>query len=1071
MKKFTPSSEQKRIFDFNRKKMVISASAGSGKTTTMIEFICQLIEKGQPVKRLLVMTFTKAAASEMKERLMLRLISQSQNQHVRSQIDDLSTGDICTIHSFLEKLIRRNLSQFPYLEGFRILDEQQAGMLKEEALQEAKRQFKAENKERYLSLLFNLQSEQTLKDIIFSVDDFLCAQADKRAALEKLEDFEAGKNATEKFLKEILTSKIGSLNSAIDLFPRDNSKAEEYLQTIRRFFTLDRNLGLREMCLALAGISLPVQPRLTQYDKKEEVVSIKISAKDIIELAKKLSPSESIVWQSDKNRQICEGALKLYRLFDQAYSALKENGNALDFNDLELKSASLLGDEQILSEIQESFDFVFIDEYQDTSPVQERIVKLISEKGKFVAIGDPKQGIYAFRNATSEIILKDISDFDKQEDAQAEKLSKNYRSDKEILKFVNHVFSQIMTEKTSGIDYRQSSILQGDTDAVKAGQPAVQVLVAPKAIRAIAPICEDYDIFSDTLESEESASCEAEIVAAKIDEFLASEFVDPKTGEKRRVLPSDIAILSRSKSGLCDSVMNELLKREIPFVSTLSTDLTTKAHTQIILNLLSLCVDEFDDIALASYLASPLCSISLQTLAEIAAVGKQSFHEKIFASENAEIKSALKTLHSFKNEALFSGAKRALERLFLEREYFVYLKTRVGENGASETQSVLSSIASFENDKDIAELVCYLKSSLSFSNVSGNSAVTISTIHASKGLEYPIVFVIGTGRPLLRSDASSFKLDRNFGLGLMVLDEEAWQKFPSPILVAAREAFKERERASELMVLYVALTRAKSHLIVTGTIDSEKVQDFSEESFDKSSSYLDLILSTRPEKEFCVQEIEEVVSLKSQSEKIGAWQVNGCSLKEEILKYINFKYPFEKDTTSKQKSSVTELARSGDKPVSLDLSFAEEGTAYHEALKIIDFEKAENIEEIKNQLNNKKFPEKYAKLIDLSLIFENIKLIKPLLENKQIIKEKDFTMRVNSQNSSYLVQGTVDLYLKGDKNILIDYKYTRERDEKTLINRYEKQLLLYKSAIENAENINIDEIYLISLKNKKIIKY
>lgn len=1071
MKKFTPSEEQRRIFDFNRKKMVISASAGSGKTTTMIEFISRLIESGQPIKRVLVMTFTKAAASEMKERLSLSLIAHSENDFIRSQIDDLSTGDICTIHSFLEKLIRRNLSQFPYLEGFRILDEQQAQLLKEEALEEAKRRFKAENQEKYLSLLFNLQSEQTLKDIIFGIDNFLCAQANKKEALEKLTDYRTARSEAESFLKDMLENKIANLKSTIDLFPRDNSKAEEYLSAIRNFFSLPENLTLRELCLRLSNIALPIQPRLTGYDKKDDVVGIKLAAKEIIELANKLSPSEDIVWQSGHDESVCGGVFELYKLFDQAFSMLKENSNALDFNDLELKSAELLDDEQILAEIQESFDYVFIDEYQDTSPVQERIVKLISEKGRFVAIGDPKQGIYAFRNATSEIILKDISDFEKNPQAQAEKLSKNYRSDKQILKFVNLVFSKIMTEKTSGIDYLNTSTLQGDTDAEKTEQPAVQVLVAPKAKRTIPPICENYDIFADQLASEEGASIEAEIVAAKIDELLASEFVDPKTGKKRRVQPNDIAILSRSKSGLCDSVMNELFKREIPFVSTLSTDLTTKAHTQVMINLLSLCVDECDDIALASYLASPLCLIDLQTLAEIASSGKESFHEKLFASENSEIKSALNRLQTFKNQVLFMGAKRALEKLFLEKEYFVYLKTRVGENAVSETQSVLSAIAAFENDKDLPELISYLKSSLTFSNVSGGSAVTISTIHASKGLEYPIVFVIGTGRPLLRSEAASFKLDRKFGLGLTMLDEEKWERFPSPILVAARENYKSRERASELMVLYVALTRAKSHLVVTGTIDSEKVQDFSEENFNQASSELGLILSTRPESEFSVVEIDEVQKLKTDIEKIKSPQVDVSALRDEMIKYLEFEYPYFADTTSKQKASVTELAHSGEKFVSLDSAFAEEGTAYHEALKIIDFEKTQNIEDIKNQLNAQKFPEKYAKLIDLSLIFENIKLIKPLLENKKIIKEKDFTMRINSENSSYLVQGTVDLYLKGDKNILVDYKYTRENNEKILINRYEKQLLLYKSAIEKAENIKIHEIYLISLKNKKIIKY
>ena len=163
MSKFSPSIEQQQIFNFNKKNLVISASAGSGKTTTMIEFISRLIEKGQDVKRLLVLTFTKAAASEMRERLILRLMSNANLESVQNQLDDLFTSDISTIHSFLEKVIKRNLSQFPHLEGFKILDEKQTALFKDQAFEQAQTQMSEQQRAEYFDLFLTMRDKNLIK--------------------------------------------------------------------------------------------------------------------------------------------------------------------------------------------------------------------------------------------------------------------------------------------------------------------------------------------------------------------------------------------------------------------------------------------------------------------------------------------------------------------------------------------------------------------------------------------------------------------------------------------------------------------------------------------------------------------------------------------------------------------------------------------------------------------------------------------------------------------------------------------------------------------------------------------
>ena len=1066
MSEFIPSKEQQRIFDFNKKNMVISASAGSGKTTTMLGFISRLIQKGLPVKRLLVLTFTKAAATQMRERLILQLLEKSADATVQSQIDELFTSDICTIHSFLEKIIKRNLAQFPYLENFSLLDEKQAMLLKDKAFEEAQQKFKQQNGSHFYNLFLTLRSQKLIKEIVLKIEDYLACQADKEKALKDLANYKVNYEKAQTFLLQILHQKISQLFEDIDTFLPDNAKVENFLQQLKACFV--KNDNLREQAKCICEISLPRLPILSGYERKEEVKLIKNEAQEIVKFAQKLQPENQFVWQSEQTQTLIDELICLYKIYFEVYSNKKTDSNLLDFDDLEIKSEELLTEQDILKQLQENHDFVFIDEYQDTNPVQEKIVKLIAQKAKFIAIGDPKQGIYAFRNATSKIILQDSEQFEKDEDSQTEYLSQNYRSDKDILNFVNAVFSKIMTAKTTGIDYKKTSMLKGDNAFSKVKNLAgVNILLAQKAQREKAQVAEEYDIFDDKLSNDEENDLEAQIVASKIEELLTSFFIDAKTGEKVRVQPKDIAVLSRSRSNLTNSIANNLRKKGISFVSTMRSDLLSKANIKMIVSLLKLCCDQNDDIALASYLLSPMVRISMDKLALIAKDTKD-FCQSVLQSEDEEIKGALKLLQQFKLQCLFLGAKKALEKLFLQTEYFVYLQSALGENAVKEMEALLCSIATFENDKDLPGLYAYLNSDLTFSSVAGENAVTISSIHASKGLEYKIVFVVGADKPFVRADNSQFRVCDNFGLALCCYDDSAWSKSPSLALLSSKEYARHKERADELMVSYVALTRAKNHLFVTATLDYDK--DYQKDA-EKSNSLIEAILNC--DLQGCgakVEQIQEVVKLNANVKVSPIVDVDKNSV-QKIKNYLNFVYPFKEETLIKQKASVTELASKGKDFSSSNSDAIEVGNAFHEALRLLDFDRVNKAQDVKNILIEKKLQENYLNLINFQLIFEIINLIKPLTKNKKIIKEKQFTMRLPLSQGARTVQGTIDLYLKGDKNILIDYKYTSQKDENVLKERYAPQLMLYKQAIENAENIVVDEIYLISIKNKQLIKF
>lgn len=229
MKNFTPSPAQQQIFDSQKKNMVISASAGSGKTTTMIEYITRLALSGVKVKRMLVLTFTKAAASEMKEKLMMSLMNLSDNETLQNQIDDLFTSDISTIHSFLEKIIKRNLNAFPYLEGFRIIDEKESTSLMEEAFEDSANEFKQKCEHEFYDLFTSIRSNETIKDMMFNLTSYLAAQADKEKALQKLANYDENHALAKDYFKNVLLNMIADIRKELDLISTENEKLAPYI--------------------------------------------------------------------------------------------------------------------------------------------------------------------------------------------------------------------------------------------------------------------------------------------------------------------------------------------------------------------------------------------------------------------------------------------------------------------------------------------------------------------------------------------------------------------------------------------------------------------------------------------------------------------------------------------------------------------------------------------------------------------------------------------------------------------------------------------------------------------------
>ena len=1084
---FNPTDEQKKILENKLQKTIVSASAGTGKTATIINYIAKLIKSGEKIKRMLIVTFTNNAANEMKERLLDKLLKDADKADIQEQIDDVMTADISTIHAYLQKIIKQNIDKFSISENYSIPTQTKSEDLKRQAFSLAYQQ--ACKSERFENLLLSLSKEKNLlKEMVESLEEHFSVQQDCQKSLEFYKQhqskiFDEAQRCLNKKLVEGFYSFAGICEKIILQTSSDNKnfkylqnyKAE--LQKIASENTLRENLAIMK-AFNFGRVS----------DSKQlsvEFLSLKDEVKSIIDEYKNFDPKDEKQW---KVNGIVEDVYDFYDLYIKNLEILKSNENLLEFNDLEKFTNILMQDERILNELQNDFDYVFVDEYQDTNPVQEKIIKLISKNSNFMVVGDPKQGIYGFRNATSQIMKNDIKSLENG-DGQVYYLKTNFRSDPHILNFVNLVFENVMFDKTTGVDYKNSSMFKGEAKFNPSEFPPVRIDVLNEMTKEKEEkkLEEVYDITNDRLEVDQKNMFEAEVIATRVQDLVMSNIFDTKTEKYRKVNYSDITILVRGKGSLVDRILEVFSRKKIPVVSSLQSNIFENEEIEVLLNYLKIAVDIKDDVALASAMASKLGGFSLDALCQMRQKSdeKKYFYEVVLQDEGA--KDFLDELENFKLNVFSKGIKSAFLMLFTNHDYYSYLLSK--NDGVSQKNYVekfLDIILSSGYNQDIPALIKYLQAGelKSPSTLSGTNAVSIMSIHASKGLEYPIVMLAGMEKEIskkMTGNSSKFSIDNDFGLGIVSFDYENETKKDDIVLKAIKQKKQKREFIDEIMLLYVAMTRAKNHLYIVGKqrVDENAIEN--PEDIFKQKSYMDLILNGL--KTSCKQSvdgveinnIEEVEQEQLPERKI----ITGKDIySNQIRNYLDFVYPFLDSTKLRFKNSVTGI-NSKDEETKKEFALSgeenlETGNAYHKALELLDFEKINCVADIENSL-----PEDMTgiDLINKDILFKNINILKEKTRDLKIYKEKQFTMTMSSReiqenlpDEKIMIQGIVDLFAIGRKNILIDYKYSNIKIDDVLREKYKKQLFLYKKAIEKAYNLKLDEIYLLSLKYARIIE-
>ena len=558
--------------------------------------------------------------------------------------------------------------------------------------------------------------------------------------------------------------------------------------------------------------------KITDLELAERIKAARNACKKGLE--KKLhsftDPSQQILADMEQCAAGTRGLVSLVRQFDRAYSRAKRSRRILDFGDLEHKALDLLtgrsrgGPTLAAREIGNRYREIMVDEYQDSNGVQDAIFgALTQQKQNCFMVGDVKQSIYQFRLADPGIFLKKYHSFVPAEEAVPEQgrkvfLSHNFRSGPEVISAVNDVFSACMTPKVGGLTY-------GDMEALREGVPRDPLPTPAVAFHALEV-------------SEDSYTEEAEFVAQQIQAMLNNGTVIRKNGEWSRVEPEDIVILLRSPGSVGSHFQKALENRGIRCSSGGGRDLLDTEEIGTLKSFLQIIVNPRQDIPLISTLASPVFGFTADDLAQIRSKNKSgSFYDALMESDLPKADSFLKILATLRRDARRYTLTRLLENCFaLTRLDSIYGAMAGGEARQSNLQSFFQLAVDYEQGglKDLAQFLQHLDSLQGKGLVSGAAAsggcVNIMSIHKSKGLEFPVVFLCGLARAFNRESLNAQILcDRELGLGLSVSDPKTRIRYPSAakravMVKAARESLSE-----EMRVLYVAMTRARDRLIMT----------------------------------------------------------------------------------------------------------------------------------------------------------------------------------------------------------------------------------------------------------------
>ena len=1120
------TESQQNVINFRGKNMLVSASAGTGKTTVMIERIVSLIEEGADVNEIVVVTFTNLAAAEMKARLAAKLSEKRGNPRVLEQLEKLDSASICTLHSFCSDLLRNYFYVVDIDPAFAILDDATVATLRRNTLDELFAQCFAAQDDAFRQVykIFSThRQEDNFKKTLLRLYDFSrCLENFGEFYTEKRQNFlnYSDDNPVVKTLMQDVSQTVAYCQKNMaQLAERSRDENLSYTELFQHNVELLGKIRLNSLEHALNDLCtlqlepLPRKGRGVEFDEIETQIRTNFAdlKKEFESFADKYARlargqnMETLWGETQRAVTFTDKLAELVLKFDEMFFEAKKQRGGVDFNDLEHLTLKVLRNEATLAEIRSRYKLVFVDEYQDTNPVQEAIVKALATKNNLFMVGDVKQSIYGFRGCEPSIFIGKYDDYKATGEGSVVELNDNFRSNGEILDFVNDVFNVVMTSSFGKVDYRATSQLHGiNPPTLKTPSTRVDFLLAGERERR--EVDGVYDITTDADEGDEAS--QGELIAKRIKEYVGMAYRD-KNGHACRIGYGDIVILMRGLTSKATDIYNTLIAHNIPVAASFKVDGLSTKEVRDLVNLFRVIDNPYVDVSFVGASLSPFGGFTEAELGHVRldTEGRVPFYERMqmyaYTGLNSvtvhKIRSFLDLLQSLRFYARSASVSEVALKVLQQTNYHLYVEGL--PNGALRLRKLYAFIDGLKGApyaQSIDKFLSYIDetdSNRADVGLSQSNAVRLMTMHASKGLEFPVVFVAGV-ETQFRFD--SFAVEQNADLGLAT----RYYNFDNMRVVdtlgsAACGLFnRAKQREEEMRLLYVAMTRAKFALNVVGTVTQRQLQGL-KKSPTRASSHLDWLLlavdeqlrSGQTSKGLELNVIDGLVELGQERVEEGllCQQLTDVAAIEQQLSYV---YPHQSETQMPSKIVSSALDKEyvdvTDEPhaeftlnANADRNFV--GTAYHKVYQYAPY--TATVEQIKDTLAelvaSGKVEQRFAEQIDVQLVHDtlhNPQLVK-LLQGGKVYHEIPFMLSVPYDqvakdkrfHDEVMLQGVIDLLvLRENSAVVIDFKYTQRSD--LVEERYQMQLNSYKLAVERICGISDVETYVLSIADNKLIK-
>lgn len=904
MPDFTPAQQQ-AIHD-RHQRILVSASAGSGKTTVLVQRVIELVEAGENIDSLLVVTFTDAAAKHMRDRIRQALLkaagdhqrSSKQREWMRQQVNRLAVAHISTIHAFCRQLINHYYYRLKLDPSSRLLsDDTERELLREgvwDDVREYYYQHDADHRSReeqmgpFEQLVTNFSGDRNddgLGETVYHLDAVASAQAKPADWLRQLPgiyQFDSGDITTSAFylqlvkplLKRHLHQWLKDMHE-LTLSARDAGLALEETfnadsETLAELNDLvdDEQTTWDELSAAFSGVKFTTAARVPKKGDPDRGLHQRLAKRrNTLKDSVKGLVKSIFTYDSKQLKAICRHCQKLTSnladvtiRFEHQYQLVKRQRHLMDFNDLEHYAYQLLtpgeddqAGQSLVKDLRQSFSEILVDEYQDTNQLQEAILTALAgdssdpDSPRMFMVGDVKQSIYRFREADPTLFLQKYHDYQESKDDQAIILGENFRSTRGVTGFVNVLFEQLMDIAVGEMDYDQDAHLKAAANYYPGNTPQQTELLL-------------YDANAGDSDVQEADKLDGELrmVATRIRQMVANheQVYDADSGKLRDVTYGDIVILERTH-GINNQLIEQFGSQGVPVTVHDVNNYFASTEVRVMINLLRLIDNPYQDIPLAAVLRSPIVGLNENQMAYLRINDRTdqyyqavvNFHDHYDPHQEANwmtsvdrfghkhdladlyqrIDRFLTQLQTFRQSAQQLSLVDLIWQIYTTTGYLDYVGGMPGGNQRQANLHALYQRAqSYEENgfKGLYRFVRFIErireedSDIGSAPVQlADNTVNVMTIHGSKGLEFPIVFLVdadhGFNNKELRSNVI---VDPHVGVGIQYVDSHN-VKFDTPQRAIVKESLQTAQRAEDLRLLYVALTRAQQRLIITGSFN------------------------------------------------------------------------------------------------------------------------------------------------------------------------------------------------------------------------------------------------------------